>query len=139
MTPALAALAIQASTAELAWLAGCWRSTEAGVTTEECWIPPEGGMLLGTNRTLRDGRAVGFEFLRISEEDSHVIYWAAPGGRHPATPFVLTSKSKSEAVFSNPGHDFPQRLHYARDGSTLTVVVQAGDKKLEFRWTKKIE
>ena len=139
MDPTLAALAIAASTARLDWLAGCWRSPDASVVTEECWTPPEGGLMLGTNRTFRDGKAVAFEFLRLADEGAHVVYWASPGGRSPATPFVLAELTPDRAVFVNPTHDFPERIAYSRTAGGLVVTVEGGGKSLRFDWARKIE
>ncbi len=101
----------------LAWLAGCWVSEAEGTTTEECWLRPRDGQMLGLNRSWKEGRKGAFEFLRIAAEEGRVVYWASPGGR-PPTGFTLSGSGRRYAVFENPGHDFPQRIHYwmAEDG-----------------------
>lgn len=108
----------------LAWLAGCWSSQGEGQLTEECWLHPAGGMMLGLNRTV-SGETTAFEFLRIAASGDGLAYFASPGGRQP-TPFALVEQAEGRAVFANPEHDFPQRLtyHLAADG-TLTVAVEA--------------
>lgn len=135
---ALLALGIDAAPTDLAWLSGCWRGTSGTTTTEECWTPADGGLLLGTNRTLKDGAATGFEFLRIAAEGERVVYWAAPGGRHPPTPFVLTELKAGRAVFANPGHDFPKSLTYTRTDDALVVQVEADGQGFELRWTRAV-
>ena len=41
--------------AELAWLAGHWRGEGLSGTTEELWLPAEGGAMLGTFRLVVGG------------------------------------------------------------------------------------
>jgi hypothetical protein len=45
--------------------------------------------MLGTSRTVRGGKLIAFEFLRVVERDGGWVYVAQPGGA-PPTEFVLT-------------------------------------------------
>ncbi len=112
---------------DLAWLEGTWVADANGTRTEERWTSPAGGAMLGTGRTLRAGRMVAFEFLRIVARPDGVVYIAQPGGR-PPTEFALTSGGSGLAVFENPAHDFPKRLSYRRTGRTLLVEVEGAEK-----------
>jgi hypothetical protein len=116
-----------AAIADLAWLEGTWVSEADSTRVEERWTSPAGGAMLSTSRTLRGGRMVAFEFLRIVARPGGVVYIAQPGGR-PPTEFALTASGPGRAVFENPAHDFPKRLTYHRSGSTLRVEVE-GDEK----------
>lgn len=107
----------------LAWLAGCWRGEGGGGRNEECWTPPEGGMMLGVNRVISD-RGTQFEFLRIAPEGGGVALLASPGGKPPVV-FPRVDGGEGFVVFANPSHDFPQRIAYRRDGDALTVRVEA--------------
>ena len=112
---ALAAPAALAGEIErLGWMAGSWASDSAGVRIEEHWAAPLGGMMIGMHREISNGRASAFEFFRIVESDSGIVYLASPGGR-PATPFPLKSLGERSVVFENPAHDFPARLIYWLD------------------------
>jgi len=99
-----------AQVAELSWLAGCWHHEEAGRVSEECWMAPRAGMMLGLHRDVRAGRPF-FEYLRIADHDGGVAYLASPRGREP-TAFRLIENGAQRAVFANPEHDFPQRIIY---------------------------
>lgn len=96
---------------DLAWLAGAWLAAGETSSTEERWSPPGGGAMLGVSRTVKNGRMVGFEYLRIVERDGGLVYVAQPGG-NPPTEFVLTGLGAQRAVFDNPRHDSPQRIVY---------------------------
>ena len=96
----------------IAWLAGCWvqQGREAG--SAEQWMAPAGGVMLGMARIVKGGRAVEFEFLQIrADAEGRLVYIAQPQGR-PPTEFKLLRQGDAEAVFENPGHDFPQRVLY---------------------------
>lgn len=98
----------------LSWLTGCWRQSGEGRVFEECWLEPDGGMLLGVNRMVDDEGGTFFEFLRIADSDSGPVYWASPLGRE-AVPFRAVSSGPKSMTFVNPEHDFPQRIEYALD------------------------
>lgn len=119
---------IRVTISQLAWMSGDWQITQgAKVQIEEHWMAPAGGSMIGMGRTIKDGRTVEFEFLRIEERDGQIYYVANPQGRCPATDFKLTHMSSQEVIFENPDHDFPKRVIYRRnsDGS-LTASVDGG-------------
>lgn len=124
----LASMAITCVAAEtrtdtdLGFMAGHWCGMDEGARVEEFWLPPQGGELHGLSRTVRDGRAVGFEFLRIALRDGVPMYLAQPQGR-PPTAFKRTASGANWVRFENPAHDFPQRIEYRRDGAVLQAVV----------------
>ena len=116
--PTCPAAATPASVQSLAWMAGTWRADEAGVVTEEQWMAPSGGALLATSRTVKGGKMVEFEFLRIEEVGGKLLYRAQPGGR-PVTDFARVEQGPSCITFENPEHDFPRRILYWRVGESL--------------------
>ncbi len=107
----------------LGWLAGCWEGRGGGGRNQECWMPAAGGMMLGVSRVISQ-RGTMFEFLRIAPEGSGLAYLASPRGRE-AVAFTLVESEDGRAVFSNPWHDFPQRITYRLDGENLTARVEA--------------
>ena len=110
-------------------MAGTWIGTDGGVTVEERWTPPAGGAMLAVSRTLKGDRMAGFEFLRIVERDSGLVYVAQPGGK-PPTDFTLTALSGNSATFENPEHDFPKLIRYTKrpDGALEAHVGDGGAK-----------
>ncbi len=100
-----------ATAAQLAWLAGCWAYVDAEPGSGEMWMPPAGGVLLATARTLRGGRLVSYEFQRIAESEAGLAFHASPSGQ-PEVRFPLKSLSANEVVFENLENDFPQRVIY---------------------------
>ena len=97
---------------ELAWLSGCWAAVDQDVGSTEQWMPPAGGTMLGVSRSVRDGKTLAFEFLRIVEQDDgELVFIASPSGQN-TTSFSMTSFNVREVIFENPDHDFPQRIIY---------------------------
>ena len=96
---------------QLAWLAGSWVSDSGSVRSEEHWMTPRGGLMVGMSRRVSAGRVRSFEFLRIRERGDTIAYLANPGGG-AMTPFVLVEMAERRVVFENRAHDFPQRILY---------------------------
>jgi hypothetical protein len=83
--------------------------------------------MFAINRTIRGDNPQelgGWEFLCIVERLGTLVYYAAPGGRQPATPFTLSALTPDSAQFENPTHDYPKTITYSRlpDGSLETKV-----------------
>lgn len=125
---------------DLAWLAGRWSGSAGNKVSDEQWMEPAGGSMIGMSRTLAGGRAVSFEFLRIEKRAEGIYYIAQPGGRAP-TEFKLTRSSDKLLIFENREIDFPKMITYRlEDGDALTATVEgvaAGNpRKLEFHFRR---
>jgi hypothetical protein len=134
----LAALLVAASPAakvdDLAWLAGQWSREADGRWTEESWTSPRGGVMLGHSRSGQGDTLREFEFLRVQAgEDGVPVYLAQPGGAAPVA-FRLARHGATSARFENAAHDYPQRIEYARKGSTLTATISLIDGSKAMRW-----
>jgi hypothetical protein len=105
----------------LAWLSGCWERAQGSLRGEEQWMRPAGGLMLGMARTLRDGKLVEYEAVRIYEDGDTLVYAASPSGQAPAE-FRAIEVSDGRIVFENLGHDFPQRVIYRRAGADSVVA-----------------
>lgn len=85
---------------------------------------PAGGMMIGAGRTVKSGKAVDHEFLRIIEDAGSIFYVAKPTANKDETRFKLIKATASEIVFENPAHDFPQRVMYRLDGEKLFARIE---------------
>jgi hypothetical protein len=124
----------------LSWMAGSWTGAHGKLETEEYWIAPKGGCLLGLHRDVAGDRMVSFEYLRIETTPGGLVYVASPKGG-PSTPFRLVECGEKRVVFENPEHDFPQRILYwiAEDGAMHARIEGPKDGKtaaMEWRWTR---
>ncbi len=150
-----AAPAGEQSVDALAWLGGDWEQvTQAGPHvsnwTIERWSRPRGGVMLGTSlsgrRTTSSVTAIpvdqprAYEFLRISPgEGGRITYFASPGGQ-AAVAFPMVRMGRYEVVFENAAHDYPQRIAYRWDassigGETLTATISLIDGSRPMSWT----
>ena len=120
--------------AALQFMAGPWTTSPGkakGAVTEEVWMAPRGGLMLGSNRVTKDGRTAFWEQLRIEERPGDGTYYvAAPMGRSPGTSFRLTKLGSGYALFENPDHDWPQSIAYGlTDIEGQLEVVVSGTAK----------
>jgi len=95
------------------WLSGHWCSASGDELIEEYWLPSKGDPMLGLGRTLKAGKTVTFEFMRISHDGGVTNYHAQHDGAAPVA-FRLTAAGADWARFENPQHDFPRRVEYRR-------------------------
>jgi hypothetical protein len=96
-------------------MAGCWEGTYSnGRTVTEQWMKPSGRVMMGSSRTVKGGRTIDFEFVRLEQsEDGLIRYIAHPSGQAEAA-FTLVKLDARVALFENLQHDFPQRVIYRR-------------------------
>jgi hypothetical protein len=112
----------------LSWLAGCWSSEGKEAGSGEQWMQPVAGTMLGMARTVKSGKTVEYEFMRIHQApDGRLLFTAIPSGQKEAT-FTQLSMSESEIVFENAAHDFPQRVIYRRKGEAQLVASIEGTR-----------
>lgn len=125
---------------ELQWMAGRWQGTQNGIEAEEVWMAPKGGSMLGMHRDIKGDRTVFFEFLRIEQTNGQIDYVAQSRGRQE-TRFRLIESAPGRAVFSNPAHDYPQRIIYwQNEEGVLHARVEGMIKGVlqgeEWRWVR---
>jgi hypothetical protein len=117
---------------QFGWLSGHWCAGSGGELIEEQWLPARGDLMLGLGRTVKAGRTVSFEFLRIEHAAGATNYLAQPQGA-PPTAFRLAAAGSAWARFENPGHDFPRRIEYRRTPDGLHAEISGpgeGGKEL---------
>ncbi len=108
----------------LAWLAGSWRLERAGRVTDEHWMAPAGGVMLGMSRTVAKGKVVEHEFLQIRGGPGGELFYVALPARQKEATFKAVAQMENEVVFENKDHDFPQVIGYRlnADGSLLAWI-----------------
>jgi hypothetical protein len=121
-----------------AFLAGCWEQRSAELLVQEQWMAPLDGQALGLSRTLRGGRLVGFEFMRIERTPQGLDFVAQPGGR-PPTRFALVKQSETALEFHNPAHDFPQTIRYTLQAPGELLAQIEGPSKSQAGQTRTID
>jgi hypothetical protein len=100
---------------DVAWMSGCWAQVGAEKGSDEVWLRPAGGTMLGLGRTIRNQKTVAHEFMQIREVNGGLTFFANPSGQESAS-FRMISLTNAKVVFENREHDFPQRVIYELRG-----------------------
>lgn len=110
----------------LVWLSGCWEQNDAAKKRfgTEQWMKPSGGTMIGMSRTVKNGKTTAFEFLRILEDEKGIFYISRPSQNSGETSFKLVKSGPTEVTFENPAHDFPQRIIYRLDKTSLFARIE---------------
>ncbi|HEY6123871.1 MAG TPA: DUF6265 family protein [Steroidobacteraceae bacterium] len=109
------------------WLAGRWCVQSGESFIEEHWLSPRGDLMLGVGRTVKGGKTMNFEFMRIEIRDGVASLIAQPQGGAP-TAFRMTASGDHWARFENPQHDFPKRVEYRRTPDGLHAEIAGPGK-----------
>jgi len=121
----------------LDWLAGDWCGQQGQAQIEEHWFA-RGGVLLNVSTTTRGGKLLGFEYTRIERRGEGWVYIAQPGGVAP-TEFAQSAAAGQRIDFSNPAHDYPQRVSYWHDDRGLHAEIAGpgkdGEQRFAFNYT----
>ena len=112
---------------KLRWLAGCWEMRQGERLTEEQWMQPRGGVMIGMSRTVRGDSLVELEQVRIESRGTSLVYVASPL-RQATAEFTAKAATESGVVFENPAHDFPSRISYRRQGADSLVASIGGQR-----------
>lgn len=122
------------------WMAGCWEQRSGDRWTEECWMPPRGGIMLGSGRSGRGERVSEWEATQIvlgqPNRDGPAVrmaFWAAPGGSD-RTAFAWSPSDLPGVTFVNAAHDYPQRIRYWREGERLMAEISLAHGSKPRRW-----
>lgn len=115
------------------WMTGAWARSDGENWADEYWTPPRGGMMIGASRSGKDDKLVFWEHMRIVQEEDGLVFTAIAGDQKPVR-FVETRRSDDEIVFENQSHDYPQRIHYWREGRDLKARISLidGTKAVDF-------
>lgn len=126
---------------QLAWLSGQWAGREGNARTEQHFMKPAGGVMLGMRRSLSTNRGTDTEFIRIvAEPDGSVVYYGQPLGLANVMPFKLVESGPNTATFVNTSIDYPQRIVFNRYGGVMVAALEGPDGHggvRRFGWTWK--
>jgi len=118
-----------------AFMTGCWELVEGNHWTQECWMEPKAGLMLGASREGVGDKLKSWEQMRVERAaDGSIVLMASPGGR-PAVPFKAKRVTASAIEFTNAEHDYPQRIRYELKGNKLDAEISRIDGSKSIRWT----
>lgn len=114
------------------WLGGCWEMRMGPSITQEFWMAPSGGAMLGVSRSVVRDTVRQWEHLILGPTRAGLAYTAKPSGQ-AETAFAATVISDTLLVFENPAHDFPQRILYRRRGADSVIARIEGPRGGQMR------
>ena len=118
-----------------AFLTGCWERKEEQSWTQECWMEPRSGLMLGAAREGTGETLKIWEQMTIEQAaDGAMIFYASPRGQG-RTPFKLEYASATEVRFTNAANDYPQRIRYAIKNGKIEAEIALLDGSKATRWT----
>ena len=118
----------------LGWMEGRWISTTRDGHSEERWTGARGGMLVGVHHSVKGGRSVHVELMRIEQRSDGVVLVASPAGQASVEFRLVASRDPRTVTFENPRHDFPKRIVYRRAGNVLHAEVSGDGKSARWSW-----
>lgn len=119
------------------WITGAWFNETGGNWSDEYWTPPRAGIMIGASRSGTGDKLTFWEHMRIvRENDGKLAFWAIAGDQKPVR-FAVARNTANEIVFENPDHDYPQRIRYWREGTSLKAQISLidGSKASDFSFT----
>jgi hypothetical protein len=131
----LAALTDAAPPPMPAFLTGCWERIDGKSWTQECWMEPRGGLMLGAAREGTGETIKIWEQMTIERgTDGALTFYASPRGTG-RTPFKAEFVSATEIRFTNAANDYPQRIRYALKNGKIEAEISLLDGSKPTRWT----
>jgi hypothetical protein len=135
----IAALAATQTPTLPAFLTGCWDLFEGDHWTQECWMEPKAGLMLGASREGNGDKLSSWEQMRIERApDGTITLYASPGG-HNVVPFKASQTAANAIEFTSAAHDYPQRLRYKLKNGRLSAEISLLDGSKPTRWAYKLE
>jgi hypothetical protein len=121
------------------WLLGEWESRDGDKTFTETWRQLSEATFEGQGVTMKGGKQVDGESLRLAQMEKGVFYVSKVAHNRLPVAFELIVCEPQRLVFENAAHDFPKRLEYvATSAETMKVVVTDGKEKgFTLRFTRK--
>jgi hypothetical protein len=133
----------QATAKDLSWLAGKWQNTSPEAISYENWTVLNDSTLVAVSGFIKGKDTVVLETVSLEERNGELNYIPTVKDQNEGkpVPFKLIEAAGDSFVFSNPGHDFPDKITYIRksEKSILAKIsgkIQGQDHSEFFPMTK---
>lgn len=119
------------------WLEGQWEGIQGEGIYHEEWYDQDEYKITGKAYFINKGEISNPEKLTILFREDGIFYIADVSHNTSPVEFKLIESSDNKFVFSNPLHDFPQKItYYKTNENELAAVIEAEKngkiKKIEF-------
>ncbi|WP_321394103.1 DUF6265 family protein [Emcibacter sp.] len=114
---------------DLDWFLGNWSLGDGKSRTIERWqrSGPDSFTGLGRTTDLATGQISFQENILLRQQPDGIFYIVMASQNEEPVSFRLTACGEKEAVFENPDHDFPTRIHYRLIDGALRADVRGPD------------
>lgn len=124
---------------KLNWMLGNWSGImEESIVTER-WVKINDTLFSGESLFIKGSDTLSRETISLSMQNSAIFYIPLVEGQNDNKPvyFKLTFSDNTNAVFENPGHDFPQKITYKLiNGDSLIATIsglqEGKDRSISF-------
>jgi hypothetical protein len=118
---------------KLLWIIDKWVSSNDESSSYEEWNRINDTLFEGSSKTVKDGKIIFEEKLKIIEENGDIFYVADVKHNPAPVYFRLTYSEANIAVFENPEHDFPKKVTYKHEEGTLHATIEGPSKKGDWK------
>jgi hypothetical protein len=124
-------------TAMPGWLTGAWIHNDGSKWADEYWTPPRGGLMIGASRSGEGDILTFWEHMRVERDTDGGLAFVAIAADQKPVRFVMAHSAADSMSFENADHDYPQRIHYWREGNRLRARISLldGSKAVNFEYT----
>lgn len=112
------------------WLIGTWENKTPRGSIYETWNKTSDTELTGKSYIVKEQDTIVFENIRLVQEQDGLFYIPTVKNQNGGLPVRYAAKtiSKTQLVFENPQHDFPQIISYTKITSDSLVAEISGTK-----------
>lgn len=98
------------------WLIGTWGNKTKKGNIHETWSKTNDNEFLGKSYVIKGKDTIVVENIRLVQEPNGLFYIPTVKSQNEALPIPFAAKtiSKTQLVFENPKHDFPQIISYTK-------------------------
>lgn len=123
----------------LDWLVGTWTRTNAkpGRAGAEMWSKKSADEFVGRGVSLKGSDTTFVEKIRIVSKEGKLFYVADVPENKKEVWFEFTSQTQRGFVCENPKHDFPKKIVYDFDGTTLKATISGDGKAIDYLFVRK--
>lgn len=129
---------IQEETPNFDWLIGQWErvNEEKGKNTYENWEKIKEGHYYGFGFTMRNGDTITQEKMTIIQSNEEWKLTVKVPEDTAAVDFDLSNLNDNEFTFVNKEIDFPNTIHYWKNGDQIQATVANSEFQIDFEFKR---
>ncbi len=120
-----------ATISDMQWLVGKWHRKTVIGTMYEHWSLMNDSTMAGVSGLMKKNDTAVWETIAIEQRGGELYYVPTVKDQNDGKPvrFKLVKATGGSFIFSNPGHDFPDKITYTQKSPTSLLAKISGKKK----------